>query len=230
MSKRFTATEKWDDPWFFELDGMGKLSWLYLLDKCDHAGIYDVNKRLMEVYLGVVPDLSWFKGRVVELKPGRWFIPKFIEFQYGNLNPDNRVHKSILDRVKKEGLSKGLIRGLIAPMEMEMVMDMEKDKNISPVSKEKGKQRNFQKPTPDEVSKYADEITFVLNGQAFVDFYESKGWRIGNQPMKDWKAAVRTWKRRKQDEQYQKTNQRNNIESQSDAGSKFEGLSRKIEV
>ena len=35
-----------------------------------------------------------------------------------------------------------------------------------------------------------------MDGQAFMDFYASKGWRVGNQPMKDWKAAVRNWARR----------------------------------
>ena len=35
-----------------------------------------------------------------------------------------------------------------------------------------------------------------VDPESFIDFYESKGWKVGNQPMKDWKAAVRTWERR----------------------------------
>lgn len=58
----------------------------------------------------------------------------------------------------------------------------------------------FQKPTPEEVALYAKSISFDLNGQSFCDFYESKGWRIGSSPMKDWQAAVRTWKRKHQEE------------------------------
>lgn len=53
----------------------------------------------------------------------------------------------------------------------------------------------FQKPTPQEVTDYAKTIGFLLNGNQFCDYYETRGWQIGKTPMKDWQAAVRTWKR-----------------------------------
>lgn len=53
----------------------------------------------------------------------------------------------------------------------------------------------FAKPTVDEVKSYCAERRNTVDAQAFVDFYESKGWRVGRQPMKDWRAAVRTWER-----------------------------------
>ena len=37
-----------------------------------------------------------------------------------------------------------------------------------------------------------------MNPQAFFDFYEAKGWKVGNQSMKDWKACIRTWEQRDQ--------------------------------
>lgn len=55
--------------------------------------------------------------------------------------------------------------------------------------------KRFIPPTADEVSAYSDEINAGVDGQQFVDFYESKGWMIGKNKMKDWRAAVRTWKR-----------------------------------
>ena len=55
--------------------------------------------------------------------------------------------------------------------------------------------KKFQKPNETEVKAYAKSIDFELDGSAFCDFYESKGWMIGKTPMNDWKAAVRTWKR-----------------------------------
>ena len=51
------------------------------------------------------------------------------------------------------------------------------------------------KPTPQAVTDYAKSIDFELDGEAFCDFYLSKGWLVGKAPMKDWQAAVRTWKR-----------------------------------
>ena len=57
--------------------------------------------------------------------------------------------------------------------------------------------KKFVKPEPSEVSIYAKSIAFDLDGQHFCDHYESNGWRVGRNPMKDWKAAVRTWKKNK---------------------------------
>lgn len=56
----------------------------------------------------------------------------------------------------------------------------------------------FKKPTLEEITAYCNERKNDVDPQAFFDFYESKGWRVGNQPMKDWKACVRTWERREQ--------------------------------
>ena len=54
----------------------------------------------------------------------------------------------------------------------------------------------FSPPTVEEVSAYCLERGNKVDAQHFVDFYTSKGWKVGNQPMKDWKAAVRTWEQR----------------------------------
>ncbi len=56
----------------------------------------------------------------------------------------------------------------------------------------------FKKPTVEEIAAYCAERKNNVDPQAFFDFYESKGWRVGNQPMKDWKACIRTWERREQ--------------------------------
>ena len=55
----------------------------------------------------------------------------------------------------------------------------------------------FKPPTQDEVGEYARSIDYwSLNPDAFVDFYAAKGWVVGRSKMKDWRAAVRTWKQR----------------------------------
>jgi len=57
------------------------------------------------------------------------------------------------------------------------------------------KEKKFIKPTAKEVTDYAKEINFNLDGEYFCDFNEARGWLVSKNPMKDWKAAVRTWKR-----------------------------------
>lgn len=58
------------------------------------------------------------------------------------------------------------------------------------------KPRRFSKPTVEEVAEYCRERGNRINAQSFVDFYESKGWKVGSSPMKDWKSCVRTWEQR----------------------------------
>lgn len=53
----------------------------------------------------------------------------------------------------------------------------------------------FKKPTLEEVEEYCKERNNGINAESFIDFYESKGWKVGKTPMKDWKAAVRNWER-----------------------------------
>lgn len=57
------------------------------------------------------------------------------------------------------------------------------------------KAKRFIPPTVDEVAAYCQERGNSLDPDAFVDFYASKGWMVGKNSMKDWKAAVRTWER-----------------------------------
>lgn len=58
------------------------------------------------------------------------------------------------------------------------------------------KRPRFSPPSVDDVRGYCEERGNAIDPQAFVDFYASKGWKVGNTPMKDWKAAVRTWEQR----------------------------------
>ena len=54
----------------------------------------------------------------------------------------------------------------------------------------------FVKPTVEEVQAYCRERRSTVRAQAFWDWYESKGWMVGKNHMKDWKAAVRTWEQK----------------------------------
>lgn len=56
--------------------------------------------------------------------------------------------------------------------------------------------KRFQKPTVSEVAEYVMQNSFDFAPQQFFDYYESKGWRVGNAPMKDWRAAARLWQQR----------------------------------
>lgn len=74
-------------------------------------------------------------------------------------------------------------------------------KSNSKFSKENINKRNpssFSPPELEEVEEYCRSRNNNVDPKAFIDFYTSKGWKVGNQNMKDWKAAVRTWENRQE--------------------------------
>lgn len=79
--------------------------------------------------------------------------------------------------------------------------DKDKDKdNIKEKTPSESKRKVFVPPTVDEVRAYCTERRNGIDPQSFVDFYESKGWVVGKSPMKDWRAAIRTWERSRKQE------------------------------
>lgn len=59
--------------------------------------------------------------------------------------------------------------------------------------------RRFVPPTLEEVANYCKERNNNIEPEAFIDFYESKGWMVGKNKMKDWKACIRNWERSHKD-------------------------------
>ena len=57
----------------------------------------------------------------------------------------------------------------------------------------------FQKPSIDEIRQYCSSRNNSVDPEQFYNFYESKGWTVGKSPMKDWRAAVRTWEKREKE-------------------------------
>ena len=74
------------------------------------------------------------------------------------------------------------------PKEKDKYKDKEKENNKE--------NKRFAPPSLEEVSEYCKERNNGIDAQHFIDFYASKGWKVGNQTMKDWKACVRTWEQR----------------------------------
>lgn len=56
--------------------------------------------------------------------------------------------------------------------------------------------KRFRPPTVEEVEAYCFERNNKVDAERFVDYYTANGWKVGKNPMKDWKAAVRNWERK----------------------------------
>lgn len=64
---------------------------------------------------------------------------------------------------------------------------------IKKESEEDASLPRFRRPTLEEVTDYCEERGNGVDPQRFISYYESVGWKVGKTPMKDWRAAVRTW-------------------------------------
>ena len=58
-----------------------------------------------------------------------------------------------------------------------------------------------KRPAFADVKSYCEQRNNGIDPQAFIDFYEARGWMVGKAPMKDWKAAIRTWENRRKEEE-----------------------------
>ena len=102
-----------------------------------------------------------------------------------NAFPENQNNQMVFEESKKsyKNQDKGQSKS------------QEKDNISFSPSGEKTRAR-FTPPTVEEVEAYIRERKSNVNARRFVDFYASKGWMVGKNPMKDWRSAIRTWEQR----------------------------------
>ena len=81
-------------------------------------------------------------------------------------------------------------------IEIELEKDIEIEKEIHSSAKSTTtKRKRFEKPTLSEIKEYCIERNNNVDAQHFYDYYESNGWKVGKNSMKNWQAAVRTWEK-----------------------------------
>lgn len=204
MAKRFTDTDKWRKPNLAKLSLRMKLVQLYLWDSCDHAGVWDINIDLLNFQTGADTTLeeimTVFESKVLLVDSDKLFMPSFIEFQYGQLNPLNRTHKSVMDRIAKINEKN---KPLVSPLEgvkdtdKDTVKDKDTDKEPPPkiivppqlslpVSQEALIQ-TFNKICA-EKGKIRTYNGYDLPREALIDFMNQSG-KPGWQHISDWEKA-----------------------------------------
>ena len=170
MAKRFTESGKWKKKWIRQLDPKYKLFWFYLLDNCDHAGVFDADIESASFHIGLEYTekevLEVFNRKIVPFKTDKWFIPKFVEYQYGELNENNRAHLSVINILNKYNLldpNKTLARPLKGVKEQVKVQVKVKDK-----SKGKSSQLESIKNNLEELQSEFPTVNVKLEYDKFV--------------------------------------------------------------
>ena len=147
------------------------------------------------VFKGIEPTDPIMAALINSIKPS---LDKE-EKRGGNHNPTGQNQHSEVKVGQKE-----VKVGQRGQSFLETETETETEKEKESVKKKVAVAPRFTKPSLDQVMAYCQERNNTVNAEQFMDFYESKGWRVGNQPMKDWKAAVRTWEKREQPRESQK--------------------------
>lgn len=82
-----------------------------------------------------------------------------------------------------------------SPPEIELEREIKIEKEIDSSASTTTKRKRFEKPTLSEIKAYCIERGNKVDAQHFFDYYESNGWKVGKNSMKNWQAAVRTWEK-----------------------------------
>ena len=139
-----------------------------------------------------------------------------------NTSLSSYEQKKCLDNLSKRGIIDVILKGIPAKRHIKINMlqvinlitkdletsfqknkklDCEKiDTNSNNINNNKNSNKEiykerFKKPTLEEVKEYCEERNNGIDAETFINFYESKGWMVGKNKMKDWKACIRTWER-----------------------------------
>lgn len=212
MPLRFTDTEKWKDNWWQSLSNDYKIIWQYLLDNCDHAGTFKKEFRLMNFECGTnITEQQFdkvFGSRIQRSeKYNRWVIVNFCRLQYpSGIESNKPVIVSVRNVLNKYGFLTIIMQSfnndsLIIKdkdKDKDKEMDKEMDEEIGGVE-ERGlaivNKRETRPASLESALTLFTELGRPDQAQEFMDYYDSNGWKVGRNPMKDWKATARRWVR-----------------------------------
>lgn len=206
--KRMFSKQITDSDAFIEMPLSTQCLYFHLGMQADDDGFINAPKRIQRVIGSSDDDLKLLigKGFIIPFQSGvvvqkHWHINN-------NIRSDRYKEtvyleeKAMLENKPNGAYSLvGLSDGI--PMVSVDKYRLEEDRLDKDRVGEDSREKNgrFTPPTLQEVQEYVSEKGYQIDAENFIDFYESKGWMIGKNKMKDWKAAIRTWVKRQSPKQ-----------------------------
>lgn len=208
--RRMFAKTIVDSDAFMDMPVTARLLYYDLAMRADDDGFINSPKKIMRMVGASQDDLGIlimrkfiipFDSGVVVIK--HWRIHNYIR---GDTYHETNYKEEKASLELDENKAYRAIRGASSTPRLRTVDDPSTQDRLGKVSLGKdrlGEDRKgdckgktkFSPPTPEEVRAYCKEKGYTWDPEAFLDFYQSKGWKVGSQPMKDWKAACRNWER-----------------------------------
>ena len=221
MSKSIIKSDK-----FLDMPATTQNLYFHMLLDADDDGFVNAPKSIMRIVGAKEDDMKLLAAKqfVISFGSGvivikHWKIHNYIQSDRykPSLQPERKLleitankeyqlnasNVSIMDTECIQDVSVGKVRlgkFSIGKVRLDKTIGGECEKPHSP------KRKTFTKPTIDEIQDYCIERNNNVNAEHFFDYYESNGWKVGKNSMKDWKAAVRTWER----SEYRKPNSKKN--------------------
>ena len=204
-NKRMFALDVIDTDRFCEMPVSARLLYYELGMRGDDEGFVQNPKRIMLTTGTTVDDLKVLaaKGYVILFNSGVLVIT---HWQKNNFIQKDRFHETtcLAEKAQIQTTDSKIYELLPSGNKLDTpcirtVSDLEAQIRLDKTRVEKKTRapssRRFTPPTVDEVAAYCRERGNAVDAQRFVDFYASKGWKVGSSGMRDWRAAVRNWER-----------------------------------
>tara|TARA_R110000737_G_scaffold345044_1_gene372956 strand:- start:3533 stop:4285 length:753 start_codon:yes stop_codon:yes gene_type:complete len=200
------------------------------------AELYSVSKVSVSKWVGNLRDCGYIEVQMQYKEGTKQIIYRYIKIITPAKEIFNTPHKEILKTLTRKSLmtSQRKVKG----PHKEKFKDNNTINNTvnntintggtsSPcIPKKKGS--IFVKPTLAEVTDYCNCNVYTIDPQNFLDFYDSKGWLIGKNKMKDWQAACRTWQNNDNKRNGQNANRKSADERRSDYASEIRDYGKAI--
>ena len=151
---------------------------------------------MIEIIDGVITIPNWNKHQTLDSYEAKKKRDRLYQAQ-------RRANQRAI--VEKSSDSKTTQSSYVAISDKEEEKEREEENIYSSAAQKKT--TRFTPPTVEQVSQYCKERGNNVSAERFVDYYTANGWKVGKNPMKDWKAAVRTWERNEKTTTLQKDNE-----------------------
>lgn len=207
--KRMFAQRIIDSDAFLDMPASAQALYFHLAMRADDDGFIDNPRKIQRICGAGVDDLKLlaaksflipFESGVVVIK--HWKIHNYIakDRYTPTIHSEEKAMLELDENKAYTPCIQDVYRPYTECIQNDDTDKIREDKNRSDKSREEKKSTRFTPPTLEEVTAYCRERGNNIDPQHFIDYYQMNGWKVGGKtPMKDWKAAVRTWEQREKE-------------------------------
>lgn len=211
--KKLTDTDRYSAEWYQTLPPEMKCAYDYIWAHCDHAGVWVENRGLADHIIGKKVDWEEFATRTAEhviCFQKKWILIGYVEAQFGQLNPESRVHKAVITSLRKHSMFDEDSLSIAYPRKSDSLSDSLSETpdrlvvySHSHSPSQEGVQgegkklkRGFRKAESEAevIEFFAAELRLTeSDAQAWWNQHQANGWTTNKKPILDWKAKARQW-------------------------------------